>query len=788
MTSEPPAAKYGVLPPEPEQVAFVAAASERIQSYAFLMNRQFDEGQPEKALEYATTMLDDMKTNLLNPIHYNELYQLILSNLSRLCLCFQDPAFFSERRVAELYEVLQYTSCIVPRLYLLFTIAPPFVKCGHASANDVMRDLIELARGVQHPTRALFLRHFLLHIMKDVLPDGRDPSAGTLENTLTFILENFKQMNVLWVRLEFSLDTKTSDERKIQRSQLKQLVGSNIQRIAGLRGLDVTHYKEIIMPCIVEQVQACRESLAQTYIIESITQVFPCEFHIETLSELFGLFTRVEDDVQTLTLVNAIIGRLQLHFGAEDADRQLAIQTVHLVAVEIDKLLKAGQTFALEDTLEMLATLLGFTLESDVDNTSNVNNILLFVENHIDGIYGDARLDSVPVSRKLRFFLLNPLRKMKDAAMVFRLEYFPVLVNRMMYGDRRLIALQVCEGFARTEAYIDNSGKLRQFFGIAQVLLQKPSDYQEDPDGEPISVGLHAVARVFPLIQSRESVDDTFELLSSVIQTVQNLEAAIQEHLYLSLGQALLHIAVSIAASPDGSNTTVRQCLQLFYSMLSNGEPPPIPSLWLFLEGTKVSDLFGTEPITTEFFVSAMRLWKDTMIDSSLKYRILLVMIRTATQLRRLSAGRYSSLTAELCASASTLLQKDQQAEAHLLCSHMFNVARPQQEAAGEEEDAEEAFHNPDKIKNCLVRALKAASSMMEPMDQLPWFYRVLGHAIYYLENRVDLPPEWFNALTAKIDQEHEDHAKEIEQRMPKQHKQFYVNLIKHKNQVIHFE
>jgi vacuolar protein sorting-associated protein 35 len=194
---EPPALKYGQLPPEPEQLEFVREASERIQGYGFLMKRQFDEGKVEEGLKYATEMLQDMKTNQLSPVHYNELYQLVLSELSVLALTFQDVQFFTARRVAELYETLQYTAAIVPRLYLLFTVAPAFIKAGHARARDVMRDLIELARGVQHPTRALFLRHFLLHIMKDILPDGQNTSGGSLEDTLTFILENFKQMNVL---------------------------------------------------------------------------------------------------------------------------------------------------------------------------------------------------------------------------------------------------------------------------------------------------------------------------------------------------------------------------------------------------------------------------------------------------------------------------------------------------------------------------------------------------------------------------------------------------------------
>jgi vacuolar protein sorting-associated protein 35 len=589
------------------------------------------------------------------------------------------------------------------------------------------------------------------------------------------------------VRLEFSLEGRTADDRKSQRAQLKQLVGSNIQRLASLRGLEVAHYKDVIMPCILEQVRACREPLAQGYVLESITQVFPAEFHIETIDELFGVLTHLEDEVQTLGLVTGVIRRLQTYYRGEAVDIGSAIATVRLVGQQISELLRAGQNFTLEDTLDMLSTLLNFTLEADAGNTQNVNSVLAFVENHISGIFGDSRIDSIAVSRKLRFFLVAPLKAMRDASMVFELSYFLVLVNRMRYDDRKKIALEVADGFTRTEALIDDTPKLRAFFSIVQVVLQRPSDWEADPDHEPIGNHLQAIARVFQLIRCRGSLDDTFQLLVTVSQAVQNLDSEVKEHLWLALGLAILKVAVQLNAAPE--NTTVRHVLQHFYSMLKGDEPPPIPSLWLYLEATKISDRCGTEAITTEFFISAFRLWKDTMMDSTLRYRFLIAMIRTATELRKLGAGSYASITSELCTSANGLLQKEQQVEAHLLCSHLFNVPHEVQEhAAEEEEEVDEPISTPDKVKNCLVRALKAASTMMDIIDQLPWFYKVLGHAIYYLENGVELAPEWFNALTAKIDQEHDEHSKEIELKLSKANRQFYVSLIGHKNDVIHFD
>jgi vacuolar protein sorting-associated protein 35 len=39
--------------------------------------------------------------------------------------------------------------------------------------KEIMRDMLEMARGVQHATRGLFLRYYLSAMTRDYLPDGK---------------------------------------------------------------------------------------------------------------------------------------------------------------------------------------------------------------------------------------------------------------------------------------------------------------------------------------------------------------------------------------------------------------------------------------------------------------------------------------------------------------------------------------------------------------------------------------------------------------------------------------
>ena len=103
----------------------------------------------------------------------------------------------------ELYEQVQHAGNIIPRLYLLTTVASVYCKSKKAPAKDILFDLVELCRGVQHPMRGLFLRHYLSQVSKDKLPDTGseyEGENGTVRDSIEFILQNFGEMNKLWVR------------------------------------------------------------------------------------------------------------------------------------------------------------------------------------------------------------------------------------------------------------------------------------------------------------------------------------------------------------------------------------------------------------------------------------------------------------------------------------------------------------------------------------------------------------------------------------------------------------
>jgi len=180
-----------------------------------------------------------------------------------------------------------------------------------APVREIMRDMLEMSRGVQHPIRGLFLRHYLSGQTRDHLPVGDSSGpGGNLKDSISFILTNFVEMNKLWVRLQFQGHSRDRALREQERKELRILVGTNLVRLSQLEGIDLDLYKNQILPMILEQVIQCRDVLAQEYLMEVITQVFTDELHLRTLDQFLSATAKLNPAVNVKQIISAMIDRL----------------------------------------------------------------------------------------------------------------------------------------------------------------------------------------------------------------------------------------------------------------------------------------------------------------------------------------------------------------------------------------------------------------------------------------------------------------------------------------------
>lgn len=84
------------------------------------------------------------------------------------------------RKMLDVYEAVQQSSEILQRLYLMIAAGVVCVKVKEAPAKEIMRDLCEMTKGIQNPTRGLFLRYYMLKKLKEVFPDKTNAYEGYL--------------------------------------------------------------------------------------------------------------------------------------------------------------------------------------------------------------------------------------------------------------------------------------------------------------------------------------------------------------------------------------------------------------------------------------------------------------------------------------------------------------------------------------------------------------------------------------------------------------------------------
>lgn len=225
--------------------------------------------------------------------------------------------------LADLYELVQYAGNIVPRLYLMITVGTAYMAIEDAPVKELMKDMMDMSRGVQHPIRGLFLRYYLSGQARDYLPTTEgDGPEGNLGDSINFILTNFVEMNKLWVRLQHQGHSREREARIRERKELQLLVGSNIVRLSQL--VDLETYKTGILGPLLEQVVQCRDVLAQEYLLEVITQVFPDEFHLHTLDQFLGAVSRLNPHVNVKAIVIGLMDRLSEYAERENTDEAKA--------------------------------------------------------------------------------------------------------------------------------------------------------------------------------------------------------------------------------------------------------------------------------------------------------------------------------------------------------------------------------------------------------------------------------------------------------------------------------
>lgn len=723
---------------------------------SFSMKRCLDNDKLMEALKHASNMLCELRTSMLSPKTYYELYISITQELRHLEVFLVDQ-FEKKNPIKDLYELVQYAGNIVPRLYLMVAVGAVYIKSKQVPTKDILKDLVEMTRGVQHPLRGLFLRNYLLQSIKEELPQEAVSEDGTITDSIDFILLNFSEMNKLWVRMQHQGHSRDKDRRERERRELRLLVGKNFERLSSLDNITVNIYKERILPSVLEQVISCKDAIAQEYLMECIIQVFPDDYHLQTLNAFLDACGSLSALVNIKSIIISLIERLAAYTMREGGIVPQDIALFDIFSDQVAAVGKARPDMALEDVISLQVALVHLALKCYSQRPDYVDKVLLHTAQLLDQ-RSIERVDAGnPVSKELVKLLKTCCDGYPHIQQTLQLAHFLPLFRYLSNDTKKDMALYLLEVVCAKDSRLDSLEHVTTFLDLIAPLLQDQAGAvgaqlaAEDPEGFAAEQGL--VARFITLLRG-ETPDVQFQILSLVRKQVVAGGDIRIKHTLPSVVFAAYQL-VAVYKGLEGKDELWEKKIQKIFSFchqcisaLAKAEQTLL-ALRLFLVGAQVADAAPcekSETIAYEFMTQAVLLYEEEVSDSKAQISAITLLIGAFENISCFSEEMYTPLITKCALLSTKLMKKPDQCRCVSLCAHLFWSGKVA-ESSDEKRDSKQ-------VLQCLQKAVKIATTVMEPPVQAQLCAEILARFVLFYDKGVDqITPAHLSKMVSMIEE-----------------------------------
>nr|CAG4639773.1 EOG090X00QE [Daphnia pulex]SVE84696.1 EOG090X00QE [Daphnia pulex] len=757
----------GSMSPLEDQDKLLDEALSVVKVQALQMKRCLDKRKLMDALKHASTMLGELRTSLLSPKSYYELYMAICDELQHLEMYLLDE-FQNGRKVTDLYELVQYAGNIIPRLYLLVTVGVVYIKTNEQSRRDILRDLVEMCRGVQHPLRGLFLRNYLLQCTRNLLPDlaESDPLAtesyGNVRDAVDFIQLNFSEMNKLWVRMAYQGHSRDKERRERERQELRLLVGTNLVRLAQLDSVDVELYKKVVLPGILEQVVSCRDALAQEYLMECIIQVFPDEVHLDTLHTYLKACAELHTDVKVHVILVALVERLAAYGQRQQALGQPPIPPhiplFDIFSDQIGNIAQARPEMPSENLVSLQVSLISLAFRCYPDQINLVDKVLESTLVALDKIAVEKVDFDSSLGKELNRLLRMPVSHYNSLVTLLQLPHFGQVLQRLDFNGRKSIALHLVNNALDNETHITTQEHVDAVLNmLAPLICDQPDQVLAGQDAEDFAEEQNLMARLIHLLAAEESdLDQQYRMLTSARK---QFGAGGARRIPFTL-PPLIYEAFKLARkyfdARQEDELWEKKCEKIFtfchqcIAALVKAELAELP-LRLFLQGALAASqiIFGThETLAYEFISQAFTLYEEEISDSKAQFAALTLMAASLEKLDCFSEENSAPVRSKCALLASALLRKPDQCRALILVSNLF-WSSTTKELEGK------PMRDGKKVLECLRKAGKVATECLDPGVQAQLIVELVNAYVHFFhQGNQHITVTHINELISKVRQD----------------------------------
>lgn len=735
-----------------DQERLLDEATAVVKEQAFYMKKAIDGDNVREALKNASNMICELRTSLLSPKNYFELYMQVFNEMQHLSGFFGDKNRHKKKMI-DLYESVQHAGNILPRLYLLATVAAAYIKSLEAPAKEILKDVNELCKGVQHPLRGLFLRYYLSQMLKDKLPDtgsGFEGEGGDINDAFDFIFTNFNESNRLWVRIQNQGPAREKDRRERERHDLRVLVGANLVRLSQLDGMTMEFYAETALPKILDHIVSVKDQMSQQYLLESMIQVFPDEFHIRTLEQMLSAYARALPSVDMKPIMVTLMNRLANYLSEADPEKVQSAGDIftlfrtHLQGILERALQPQGATGAADiaPALEVLAAFMQFTVSLYPDQVHYVDIILGSAADLLRKFNETGCALSEKAVDQVGELLAGPMKTL--ALGVLKMEHFAALVSFLNFETRKQVSLSMVTAIVEEDRPLNSVEDVKALFNFISPLVKDEADTPAD-EGKDKARFAEEQQKVCKLVHQvrHEDTDVEYQILTEMRGFFgqggpQRLIFSLQPIFFGALGLVpKIHAREKrrqeegdeVVPPPAISLKKVFQFLHRTNTALMQSSPEVALQLWLTAsvvadQVERVEQQGGFEPICYEFLTQALVLFEEEISDSSKQYKGIHAIVGTLCKIVALDPENFDNVSQKITRHAAKLLKKPMQCRAVSACSQLFWC---------------DARRDAKRVRECLERCVKTCEAVVQsdPAQTGLWV-EMLDRYIYYFETNCE--------------------------------------------------
>ena len=750
-------------PTEEDQERVLDLGLKNIKANAFHMQNSIEQNNLRQCLKNTNALLLELRTKILTPKNYYHLYTAAFDEMMYFSNFLKDE-IKRGRQVKDIYESVQQAKFIIPRLYLLITVASLYMEERPKSCRDIIFDLLNMVKGVQNPIRGLFVRYYLLKMIKDKLPDIDNiylSDGGTFEDTIKFILQNLEEMNRLWIRLSHGVQPNEKLIREKERNELKILVGENITRLSSLNGMSSDLYQNTILPKIISILLEIKDKLSQQYLMECIIHAFPDEYNIICMEKILEAIKQLVPDVDIHSLYITLMEKLSKFVSNSNNENMDMLKNTdiifNLLKSSFNDLINKDMNNDEIDFLKIFDLEIAFMkftinccpIEKKLDN---VNDILSSAYTVLKA--NNNKLFDEDIKK-----LLNLLSSSLESELsIFDLKDFASLMSYLDFISRKNLGLRIIESLVNgtSKEKLDTEEKVSKLLKFIKPLLEDSNEIEKENENEDLIEFEREQTIVSKLIFVISSKDPEiiFKIYTQLKDVFNNGGDKRKKYTLPTLANSIINLCYRISDAYDYKNNLISENRKtpIFYYNLENIDISKINSDDLFykclLDNYKLlnetltlinslnselsfklylqaasqvnfinSDKQQFEEACASFINGAMSIFQEGKNENV--FNMLINICGSILNYNILSNDTLNQIINSLFNSAQKFNKRVEQCKSMLIISHLFY----------------NLLNDKNKVLDCLKKATRFAKFAMTNPANLFLYVDILNKYIFYIES-----------------------------------------------------